>query len=302
MSGIMGFSLPHIPNDSGHSILQAMASTVCFRDTYRVDSFFQHNAIQATRVHNNIIQPNAQPYRSSTVYTWLDGEFYNQSAFRSDESCSDATDIEIFSGLYCHHNDFTFLERIDGLYSAVIYDADQKKIHLITDRYGLRYLYWSKYEGGLVWASDLKTFLALPNFEPHIDREAVEQFLQIGYCLEDRTWFENVRLVPPGSVLSWDIETNDLQSQQYWWWDKIQPLSEQRTEADIAEQLFHLFQTSINRRSKEADKVGVTLSGGLDSRAILAAMPDQASHIHAVTLGKQGCDDITLAAQAIQAK
>jgi asparagine synthase (glutamine-hydrolysing) len=44
--------------------------------------------------------------------------------------------------------------------------------------------------------------------------------------LENRTWFEGVELLPPGTIFSWDIATATSKTRRYWWWDEIKPLSE----------------------------------------------------------------------------
>ena len=73
-------------------------------------------------------------------------------------------------------------------------------------------------------------------------------------------------------------------------------------EDEVAEELGRLFVNAVRRRCTQEKDIGVCLSGGLDSRAILAAMPNRQEPIHAITFGKRGCDDIRIASKVAKAK
>jgi asparagine synthase (glutamine-hydrolysing) len=204
--------------------------------------------------------------------------------------------------LFKQDPDFSFLKKIDGVYAAVIYDSLKKKVYLITDRYGLRHLYWTVHQGCLQWGSELKAMLALPGFEPRVDCQAVKEFFEIGYLLEDRSLIEGAQLLPMGTFLTWDIKERSHQLKRYWGWDEIKPLTGVIDETEIAEELGRLFVNAVQRRCLKSERVGLGLSGGLDSRALLAAMPVYDKAIHAVTFGKAGCDDFRIATRAARVK
>ncbi|MDY6838800.1 MAG: asparagine synthase-related protein [Thermodesulfobacteriota bacterium] len=235
------------------------------------------------------------------VYIWLDGEFYNQRelARRTNGAVSDP---EILLNLYKTHPDFSFLKNIDGIYSAIIYDKIQQSVHLITDRYGLKHLYWCHRNNSLAWASEVKAFLCLPWLTLTIDEQSLSDFFRVGYLLENETWFNEVKLLPSGTVLSYQIKSKNKKQLRYWWWDNIIPLQQDLDEGDLVEELGRLFNEAVANRCKKGERVGLTLSGGLDSRAILAAMPEGTEPIHAITFGKKGCEDIRIAAVAAEVK
>ena len=173
---------------------------------------------------------------------------------------------------------------------------------MISDRYGLRPFYWTKVGHSLAWASEAKVFLSMPDFCPHIDPAAVEDFLGLRYFIGNRSWFKGVELLPAATILSWDLQTASLQQRRYWWWNGIAPLSGSIDQAEIIEELGRLFIKGIKQQTLTPERVGVTLSGGLDSRAILAAIPDLGYPVHSVTYGKRGCEDIQIAAQVAKLK
>lgn len=302
MPGIVGFTRGADSENGARETLRQMQKLVIHQDFYGRDDLFVDKHVCAARAHTRITQKLPQPYREAGTYVWLDGEFYNQDELRDQIEPAASTDPALLLSLYRQHDDFSFLKKIDGVYSAAIYDSKQQKLHLISDRYGFRHLYWTVHRGSLAWGSEFKAMMALPSFEPKIDQRALEDFFDLGYLLEDRTWFECVELLPGGTVLTWDIEEQSSRTQRYWCWDEIKPLAGRIDEAEIVEELGRLFINAVERRCHAGERIGLTLSGGLDSRAILASMPDLVEPIHAVTFGKAGCDDLRIADMAAQVK
>ena len=304
MPGIVGFCCQNLSHTQERSqILEKMQDLITHRSFNLKDERFIDSHVYATRTHTNIIQKNPQPYHHENLYVWLDGEFFNQAELHGVSTTEHNSDLSILAFLFQQHKDtdFSFLKEIDGIYSAVIYDSQKQKIYLISDRYGLCHLYWMIRDNCLVWASEVKTMLAWPAFTPTIDRQSIEDFFKRGHLLGNRTWFEKVKLLPPGTVLTWDIQRGTLHEYCYWSWNEITLLTGKIDENEVTEELGRLFVDAVRRRCTQED-TGVCLSGGLDSRAILAAMPDQQGQIHAITFGKRGCDDIKIASKVAKIK
>jgi asparagine synthase (glutamine-hydrolysing) len=93
-----------------------------------------------------------------------------------------------------------------------------------------------------------------------------------------------------------------MQQQCYWSWNDIKPLRGRIDQCEIIEELGRLFIGAVKQRTSENRKCGLALSGGLDSRAILAAMPEGSYPIHAFTFGTRSCDDIRYAKEAAKKK
>lgn len=303
MPGIAGFTrVPSLQDKDAKIILRDMQNLITHQDFYKKDELFCDKCICATRVHINVIQKSPQPYIESNIYIWLDGEFYNQDELIPHINYAEKSDAEILLCLYREDDSLSFLKKIDGIYSAVIYDSQCKKIYLIKDRYGLRHLYCMIHNGSLVWSSEVKAMLAFPDFIPKIDRRAMKEFFEIGYILENRTWFEGIELMPSGTVSTWDISSRKLNKQRYWWWNEIKPSSQNISENEIIEQLSFLFSKSVRKRVHSEERMGLLLSGGLDSRTILAALPENGYSLDVLTFGKKGCDDIRIAVMAAKKK
>jgi asparagine synthase (glutamine-hydrolysing) len=235
-----------------------------------------------------------QPYIAADLAVWFDGEIYDFAEFKTDINLHEST-TAIVAALYRRHG-LTWLKRIDGNFAATIYDRARMQLHLLNDRYGLRRLYiWKGVK--LVWASTLRSFLSAPGFTPRLDPMAVDEFFDLHYITEDRTWFKEVTLLPSGSILTWDIRANAGKVIRYWWWDEIKLLGGRLNETEVADELGNLFVHAVERRVGPGERIGLELSGGLDSRAILAAMPNHGEVVHTFTFGVEGCADRVIAAR-----
>ncbi len=302
MPGLIGFAGLEYNSEARNSIISKMMDQITYNDRHTSNGVFLDEKVSCGRICGNVINEEVQPFLHNGLYIWLDGELYNQEQIISKEKIEADTDMEILIKCYCNNSNFNFLQDIDGIYSAVIYDSINKKVHLITDRYGYRYLFWSVQNGCLVWGSELKIMLEMPFFKPQIDEQAVKEFIHIGFILRNRTWFKGVELLPTGTVLSWDIREKKKDVFRYWWWDKITPYTGKENENELSEEAGRLFINAVKKRCKGPGKVGIPLSGGLDSRFVLAAMPDCGYPLETITFGQRDSVDILLARKAAKIK
>lgn len=302
MPGLYGFTLRSSGDTGAPQRLDGMSDLLRHRPYYKQESCFLDEALCASRVHLNLQQTYPQPVTSSGVCIWLEGEFYNQSELAQLHQVKAENDAALLGRLYESKPDMSFLKGIDGHFAAVIYDKSRGLVHLIADRYGLRYLFYSVRGDQLAWAPETKAFLSVPGFSPAVDTEAVQNYFQYGHMTKDETWYKDVKLLDSGTVLTWNLKTKSASKHRYWWWSEIQPLPEKIDQDEIADELGRLFKQAVLDRCREGSRVGLTLSGGLDSRAILAAMPPTDKPIVAVTFGKHECPDIRFARMAAAEK
>jgi asparagine synthase (glutamine-hydrolysing) len=304
MPGLAGFTCGHLPPDAARRALAGMRALLSHGESRRLDELFCDGRVCATRSHTNITQPQPQPHSEGETHVWLDGEFFNREELARTLPAGEAptTDPALLLALYRREDDFSFLKQIDGVYAAVIYDAGARSVHLIGDRYGLRHLSWATHAGGVAWASEVKAALELPGFEPKIERASLQDFFETGNLTGERTWLEGVELLPAATVLTWDLDTRSAHKSRYWSADEIAPLPGGTDAVELAEELGRLFRAAVERRCRAGERIGLTLSGGLDSRAILAAIPERGAALHAVTFGKRNCEDARIAALAAARK
>jgi len=277
-------------------MLSKMRNLLKHFEYYIDDKLYSNDNIYASRSHLGIINQGKMPYICNNRFAgWLAGEFYNKEELKEKYKVEADTDNELLINIYNKTKSFNFLQDIDGRFASVFYDKEENKVNLITDRFGFKPLYWMILDGNLVWSSELKGFLGHKDFKPIIDRQAVVEFFNFGYLLENRSWFKNIELVPPASVLTFDIENSTVKIEHYWSWQQISQIKNSIREEELIEEFSYLFKKSVCTRIKDNEKIGLCLSGGLDSRAVLAFIPKNYKCLHTFTFGQKNCDDIKIA-------
>jgi asparagine synthase (glutamine-hydrolysing) len=300
MPGIVGLVAEETDFSAHTAIVQSMRELIRHADSYVDDPVAVHAPVVGARTHPGLVNVESQPCEWDGLVVWLDGELCNTDCLKKTlptpargESLSQA---ELFARLFRQDSRADFLEDIDGIYSAVVFDKRSRLVHFFTDRYGLQFLYYSQIGATLAWSSETKAFLAVPGFDTSIDATSVEEFFERGHLREDRTWFAKAKLFPKASWWSWSLdELRFVAKRQYWDWDRIKVMAGRLDRQEVAEELARLFRAAVEIRSTSAHQVGVTLSGGLDSRAVFAAVPENVAPLPAATFGMMGCDDIRIA-------
>ena len=305
MPGLIGFTATDLSRERALDALGAMTALATDPGTNLWDTPFWDGPVCATRSHLGILQPDPQPVEVDGLRVWLDGEFYDSGVRRDESGESQPERLARRAAPGGRLDDPAPLAAVDGIYHAAIYDAARGLVHLVSDRLGMRYLQWTVVRGRFAWSSSGSAFLALPGFAPRVPPERVEQFLGAGSLFGDASWLEGVELVPPGTLLTWDIEARRLQRRQYWWWDRIERLSPAPSLHEAADELGRRLRRSVERRCAAGGRVGLSLSGGLDSRAILAASPDRPNDgepLVTVTFGRPSDADVRIARLAAALK
>jgi asparagine synthase (glutamine-hydrolysing) len=250
----------------------------------------------AGRVHLGFLQPGQQPRidRGERHALWLDGEIANlrelAGQFRLDAK-EPGDDASCVLSMYDKVG-WSFLHGADGIFSIALYDLREHRLTLVSDRHGLRPLYWMNTPSAFAFAGEVKALLpALPG-PLRIDPLAVRDWFSFGYLMENRTWIAGIELLPAATIL--DITPDGVKQTRYWSWQKIPAAIEEKDGETIIEEIGRLWKRAVARRAARG-RIGQFLSGGLDSRAILAALPPLDRPYQTVTFGTRQCDDARIA-------
>lgn len=250
------------------------------------------------RVHVNVFQPESQLDQECDIQVLLHGEIFHEGSLELDTDGNDDRGRGKGAAwwlrqLYLHHGHHCFA-RLEGTFSAAVVDSKSRKVMLATDYLGSYPLYWFHAPGLLIFASEVKSILNDSSVSREVNLLAIADFLTFGFLLGDKTLASSVRLLPAGSMLT------------YWW-------EEDRWEIEAYEQIGSYFQPWEGARSDYMDAVtqafnravvrgmrgnfhyGLSLSGGLDSRTLLSAVPEDSVDLGTYTLGETGCADEVIA-------
>lgn len=297
MPGIYGFKKS---GPLAATKLIKVANTMKLYDHFIQDDLYEDESIAASRVHLGKIGEKRSPVTLRNFKVWVEGEAYNHKEVADSLGLQQLGLADLLLEAYTENKLDVFLNNLDGYFCAALYDQDTQQIKLISDRYGMRMLYWYTKDGAFAWGSEVKAILACDGIDKTIDRTSYECFMDLGYLLGEHTWFEQIKLIKPATVLTYDLKTQKVEQHYYWTWAEIIPSD--LTFDQAVDELGRRFIRAVDRRFNTKDNVGIALSGGLDSRAIFAALeylhPDFKSY--AYTFGTPGCDDITIAEQVIK--
>jgi len=193
-----------------------------------------------------------------------------------------------------------FLEQLNGLFCGVLVDLRASRVVLFNDRYGLSRIYYHERPEGLYFASEAKALLRVRPELRRFDPRGLGEWFACGAPLQNRTLFPGVSLLPGGSA--WTQEPGmALRKECYFTpesWERQTALAP----AAYAEELKATFARILPRYFEGPERVGLSLTGGLDSRLIAAWAPCQPFKLHTFTFGgvRRECADVTIARRVAQ--
>ena len=185
----------------------------------------------------------------------IEGEAYNVGDV-ADELSLEATSL---SGLLLAAENSQKLDkclnRLDGYFCAALYNVAARTLKLISDRYGMRLLYWYHKNGVFAWGSEVKAILAVDGVDKELDRTSYECFLDLGHLMGDHTWFKHIKLIKPATVLEYDLANNSVNNRHYWRWSEIRPSD--LTFDEAVNELGKRFIEAVQRRFDPSERIGI---------------------------------------------
>ena len=225
----------------------------------------------------NGTQPMQLHWQGETYVMVYNGELYNTPELRAAlQSCGHEfaghSDTEVLLHAYAQWGG-ACVERCNGIFAFAVWAVQQGVLFLARDRCGVKPLFYAQRQGGLLFASELKTLLAHPAVEPKIDANGLAQIMLLGPGrVPGSGVFCGVRELLPGQCAEFDANTGHLSLRRYWY------LTDHEHPDDFAatvRRLRELLLDAIHRQLVADVPVASLLSGGLDS-SILASVADAA--------------------------
>ena len=202
-------------------------------------------------------------------------------------------DAWLFAALWDEHGS-RIARHVRGSYQAIVVDSREGRVHLVNDRLGSYPLYWAMKRDRLAAAPTVTGVLASLPMAASLDLRAAADYVHFGFVFGNRTLASGVELVPPGSVVSWSLETGHVATMTYWRLaDAFKPWEGDK--AEYFEVVGSAFNEAVQRAAADATSVGMSLSGGLDSRVILSALSPADRSVITYTVGVPGCADEAIA-------
>ena len=199
------------------------------------------------------------------------GECFTASSNRPVSAEPSNLDLDQLLRLY-DEKGRSFVAQLNGLFSGLLIDRRRKRALLFNDRYGIERIYCYEKDGTTFFASEAKALLRVVSELRAFDDEGVAQFLTFGCTLRGRTLFRNLRFLPGGSLWTFGGGAS-CRKEQYFCpeeWESQPVLSEEAFELELLETLRRILPRYVSSDSQ----LGISLTGGLDTRMIMACIPE----------------------------
>jgi asparagine synthase (glutamine-hydrolysing) len=197
--------------------------------------------------------------------------------------------------------DPSFPRGLNGRFHGVRVDQAKGVASLFNDRYGIHRLYYHESKDAFYFAAEAKAILAVRPELRTADPRGVGELVACGCVLEDRTIFKGIRLLPPASA--WVFRNGTVEQKRAYFdpreWEEqtvLEPESYYR-------QLRDVFSRSLPRYFSGCERIAVSLTGGLDTRMIMAWHKPPAGSLPCYSFGGmyRDCQDVRLAREVARA-
>jgi asparagine synthase (glutamine-hydrolysing) len=273
MCGIAGVVGPHPTPE----VLSAMLGCIAHRGPNGVGHVIRDGRVGLGHRRLAIIDLSdaaSQPMRSASgCEVILNGEIYNYLELRAELASGGAvfqtsSDTEVLLAAYDRWG-VDCLSRLNGMFAFALYDPSRRTLLLARDRFGEKPLYYQRaQDGSFLFASEIKALLAHPGVTPRPERQSLYRFLRHKLTeLDPATFFEAITALPPAHFLELGVDGGPEVVRRYWSLDAS--TQDPRPHDELVAAYRDLLQDSIGIRLRADVAVGSSLSGGIDSSAVV---------------------------------
>ena len=248
-----------------------------------------------------VAQPGSQAARHNVLPDYGRGRLVLCGEWDSEVAAAGAANAtpSLFDRYEKQHGGF--FDGLNGLFSGLLIDRQRRCAQLFNDRYGLQRLYVHHDGGDLYFASEAKALLALLPGLRKFDDRGVADFLTFGSVLEGRTLFRGVSVLPGASLWTTRSRNAPIEQTTYFQpaqWEALPALSDTEFTATLDQTL----RTVLPRHLHSPRELGISLTGGLDTRMIMACLPSTTRPATTYTYADQFGDtlDVRIAARVAQ--
>lgn len=185
--------------------------------------------------------------------------------------------------VHLYEEDPKFPAGLNGRFNGILVDERRGSAVVFNDRYGMHRMYYHESKDAFYFAAEAKAILAVRPKLRTIDPRGLGEFVAYGAVLEDRTLFEGIRVLPPASA--WFFRNGSLERKSSYFrpkdWEDQEALDPESYYAELRE----VFTRNLPRYFSGPQQIGMSLTGGLDTRMILACREPEPGSLPCYTFG-----------------
>lgn len=268
--------------------LNEMRDSISHRGPDDADSFIDaHVGLGFRRLAIlDLSEKGRQPMHYKDLVIVFNGEIFNYLEIKDEllkkgHQFTSLTDTEVILHSYEEWGK-NCVKKFNGMFAFAIYDRNNKTVLIFRDRLGVKPLYYTETNKGvLVFASEIKAICKYNHYKPSINKSSVYDFFRYTYVPGEQTLFENVNEILPGYFLEYKIEESEIEIKKYW--DLPDYISSDSFETAL-DKIDYLLSDSVKLRLISDVPVGIQLSGGLDSSLVAQYASKHSPHIYAISI------------------
>lgn len=216
------------------------------------------------------LNTGTMPLSNADASLWVvfNGEIFNyielkEELLAKNHTFKTHTDTEVIVHLYEEYG-AEFLHKLNGQFAIAIWDKNKQELFLARDRVGILPLFYTTVNNAFVFASEMKSFLEFPDFQPKISAKALSEYFTFWTSMSTNTVFEGVFELAPGTYMT--INANSKTIKKYWELPITKQDSYKFNNIEEATKEFEtIFTDAVKLRLRADVPVAAYLSGGLDS-------------------------------------
>ncbi len=256
----------------GEEHIQAMTDAIAHRGPDG-EAFYHDGPVRLGSRRLAILDPagGAQPKTNEegSIVVVYNGEIYNYPELREEllskgHKLESRCDTELLPHLY-EEEGLEFLERLNGIFAFALWDRRRGVLYLVRDPLGVKPLVYAQKGTRLAFGSEAKAVLASGLVDAELDESSLHLTMNLRYIPGERTLFNGIRRLAPGCVLEVDEGGSRLRAYTSLDWSP-----QRRSQREWIEAIRKHLEQAVHRQLLSDVPLGVSLSGGVDSTAVVA--------------------------------
>ena len=215
------------------------------------------------------------------IYNYLELKSHLKSKGHSFVSTSD-TEV-ISEGLAAYG--VSFFEKFDGMFAIAAWHKPTKTLYLSRDRFGVKPLYYWLNGKTILFASEIKAFMAHPDFKVELNKEALNEYFTFQNLFSFQTLFKGVIMLPPANTVKVDTSNVTTIKHNSWWNYDFSETDETMSFDDAKNETERLLKNAVAKQMIADVPVGTYLSGGMDSGSLTAIASKHVKRLTTFTAG-----------------
>ena len=296
MPGVVGL-ITRIPRPEAELQLKKMLKAISHEDFYSSGTWIDESLgiyVGWTALKGSFC--DGMPLQSEKGDRCLifSGEEYSDRRTGNRESVAGPVDCSYLLSEYERNRNRSFVENLNGLFHGVVADRTLGEVTLFNDRYGMHRLYYHQAKNGFYFGAEAKAILAVRPELRTPSLQGLGEFVACSCVLENRTIFQDIHVLPAASA--WSFRDAALESKSTYFdpreWEQQSPLDAESYYGELRDVLSR----TLPKYFAGTERVGVAITGGLDTRVIMALHPPAASTVPCYTFGGmyRECQDVKI--------